>query len=594
MFDSEFCNLQSPFCNPPGPLWALARGPGLYFSPVKLALVVGVYFAWVRTCWWVNQDCRKHHLPGYTWNPPLLLGGLAGLALVLALPLFEAAFLGLLVLALAPALVYVGVRNPKVGDDEKVLTVRHLQKLLGGRPKAAAKEDNRIIPVRFIGKSGGGKDDDPARVRRAQESAGYRLAIEMVHDAIQARATDIHMEPTQDEMAVRYRIDGILSPGKPMTRDQGDGVLNIFKVLADLDITEKRKAQDGSFSAEVQAAVETLGKKRRPKKKSDDDDDDGEPLGMTDEKPKVITRQFDFRVATAGSVVGEKMVMRILDRGKQVTDLAQLGMRPKLSDQIRAVVTQPHGLFIVCGPTGSGKSTTLCACLFQLDRYQKNIITVENPVEYHIDGVTQIEINPKAGKTFATELRSILRQDPDVIYIGEVRDKETAEIACQASQTGHMVFTTLHANDTVTAIGRLLELDVRPFVIASSLTAVLGQRLVRMLCPKCKVAYRPNPELLRRMNLPADRIKQFFRIPREDEREDPCEFCNGTGYRGRTGVFELLVVNDRFRDLIKAEPSPDALKAEAAKGGMIYLLQDGMRVVIGGDTSIDELQRVAK
>ncbi|NBO91211.1 MAG: type II/IV secretion system protein [Planctomycetia bacterium] len=574
------------------PLFALSRGPGFYFHPLKLGGVLAVYLIWVKVCWWVNRDCREHSLPGAVWNPSQLIGGLLGIAMVFTLPVFEIAFPVLLLLSLSPSLVYVVYRNPKVDDEQKVLTLRHFQRLLSGKSRAVDKGPGRFIPVRFIGKSGGGKDEDATRVRRAEESSGYRLAIEMVHDAIQKRATDIHMEPTQDEMTVRFRIDGILQPGTPMPRDQGDGVLNIFKVLADLDITEKRKAQDGSFSAEVQAIVETLGNKRRPKKKQNDDDD--EPLGMTEEKPKMITRQIDFRVATAGSVIGEKLVMRILDRSKQVTDLAQLGMKLKLSDQIRGVVTQPHGLFIVCGPTGSGKSTTLCACLFQLDRNQKNIITVENPVEYHIDGVTQIEVNPKAGKTFASELRSILRQDPDVIYIGEVRDKETAEIACQAAQTGHMVFTTLHANDTVTAIGRLLELDVKPFVIASSLTAVLGQRLVRLLCPKCKVAYRPNPELLRRMNLPADKIKQFYRARREEERTAPCENCNDTGYRGRTGVFELLVINDRFRELIKADPSPEALKQEALKGGMIMLLQDGIRVVISGETSIDEIQRVAK
>jgi type II secretory ATPase GspE/PulE/Tfp pilus assembly ATPase PilB-like protein len=248
----------------------------------------------------------------------------------------------------------------------------------------------------------------------------------------------------------------------------------------------------------------------------------------------------------------------------------------------------------VCGPTGSGKSTTLCACLFQIDRYQKNVITVENPVEYHIDGVTQIEVNPKAGKTFASELRSILRQDPDVIYIGEIRDQETAEIACQAAQTGHMVFSTIHANDTVTAIGRLLELDVKPFVIASSLTAILGQRLVRTLCPKCKQGYKPNPELVKRLGVPPDRVTHFYRTPRDEERTAPCKHCGDTGYRGRTGVFELLVVNDKLRDLIKAEPSPERLRTEALKGGMILLIQDGMRAVIEGETSIEEIQRVAK
>jgi type II secretory ATPase GspE/PulE/Tfp pilus assembly ATPase PilB-like protein len=275
-------------------------------------------------------------------------------------------------------------------------------------------------------------------------------------------------------------------------------------------------------------------------------------------------------------------------------------MRDKLRDQIRSIANQPHGMFIVCGPTGAGKSTTLYACLAEIDRYQKNVITVENPVEYHIDGVTQIEINPKAGKTFASELRSILRQDPDVIYIGEIRDDETAEIGCQAAQTGHMVLTTLHANDTVMAVGRLLNLGVEAFMVASSITAVLSQRLVRTLCPKCKVGYRPNPELLRRLNLPADWVKQiklFYRPPKNEDRDPetpPCENCGGSGYRGRTGVFELLVVNEKIRELIKANPNIDAIRQEAVKGGLILLQQDGMRVVIEGQTSVDELLRVAK
>src|SRR5207253_5321543 len=200
------------------------------------------------------------------------------------------------------------------------------------------------------------------------------------------------------------------------------------------------------------------------------------------------------------SVAGEKMVLRILDREGAILDLTRLGMRSAMREKVHGIVIQPHGLFIVCSPTGAGKSTTLYACLGEIDRYQKNVITVENPVEYHLENVTQIEVNPKAGKTFASELRSILRQDPDVIMVGEIRDQETAEIACQAAQTGHMVFTTVHANDTVTAIGRLIDLGVQPFLIASALTAVVGQRLVRLLCPKCKVRYKPNPELLKKGN----------------------------------------------------------------------------------------------
>jgi type II secretory ATPase GspE/PulE/Tfp pilus assembly ATPase PilB-like protein len=262
-------------------------------------------------------------------------------------------------------------------------------------------------------------------------------------------------------------------------------------------------------------------------------------------------------------------------------------------------------MLIVCGPTGAGKSTTLYACLNEIDRYQKNVITIENPVECQVANVTQIEVNPKAGKTFASELRSILRQDPDVILIGEIRDAETAEIACQAAQTGHMVFTTVHANDTVTALVRLIDLGVQPFTISSAVSAVLGQRLVRVLCPHCKVRYKPNAEMLRKANLPADKIKYFYRPPDaaeagdgedEGDGEGPkrCPDCGGTGYHGRTGVFELLVVTDRIRELIRDNPNPSVIKQEAVKNGMKYLQEDGLRQVIEGKTSIQELLRVCK
>ncbi|HEY7309341.1 MAG TPA: ATPase, T2SS/T4P/T4SS family, partial [Gemmataceae bacterium] len=229
--------------------------------------------------------------------------------------------------------------------------------------------------------------------------------------------------------------------------------------------------------------------------------------------------------------------------------------------------------------------------------YQKNVITIENPVEYHIDNVTQIEVNPKAGKTFASELRSILRQDPDVIYIGEIRDQETAEIACQAAQTGHMVFTTMHANDTVTALARLIDLGVQPFMVANAISAVLGQRLVRVLCPRCKQRYKPNADMLRKANLPADKIKFFYR-PAEHKGGDeegeapPCEYCGGTGYHGRTGVFELLDLNDAIRNMLRENPNFNAIKQEAVKNGLKYLQEDGLRQVIEGRTSIQELLRV--
>ncbi|MFO0878248.1 MAG: GspE/PulE family protein [Gemmataceae bacterium] len=563
----------------PETLWAATfpRGPGFYFNPFKLLAVFALYLAWVRTCWWVDRDAQSVNLPTAQWNLILLGCGALGLLLVWSLPIFLAGFAALVLLYLAPTLIYVGMRNNLVSDEQKVLTPHHLRKVgrrllgLGGREKT--EEKKKGIPVRFIGKSSSGGEADAVRVRRAAESEYYRAALELVFDAIQARATDIHLEPTKEEMTVRFRVDGILSPSNGFDRDSGDAVLNIFKVLSDMDITEKRKPQDGSFSAEVDVESEGVSQ----------------------------MRLVDFRVATSGSVSGEKMVMRLLDRSRAINDLSRLGMRDRLRDVIHTIVSQPHGMFVVCGPTGAGKSTTLYACLSEIDRFQKNVITVENPVEYHIDNVTQIEVNPKAGKTFATELRSILRQDPDVIYLGEIRDQETAEIACQAAQTGHMVFTTIHANDTPTAIVRLLDLGVQSFMVASALSAILGQRLVRVLCPRCKVPYRPNPELLRRAHLPADRIKAFYRPPRpdemgEDEEGNPkvCEYCKGTGYRGRTGIFELLVINDRIREMIKDNPNIDVIRQEAVKAGMAVLQQDGMRIVIEGETSIDELLRVAK
>jgi type II secretory ATPase GspE/PulE/Tfp pilus assembly ATPase PilB-like protein len=553
------------------------RGPGFYFSLIKFAITIGVYLSWVGTADWVNRDAPESRMPNETWNPVLLACGLVGLLFLWVIPMF---LVGLLVCAMCIAgggLTYVVLRNKRVPKDKRVLTPVHLREMARnsfrfGRGKKVKKEETLVatdgkkpVSIRFFsrGAEGGVDRDDENAIARVQESKGYKAAMEMVVEALERRATDIHLEPTRDEMSVRFRIDGILQAAAPFSRAMGDAIVNIFKVLSKMDITEKRKPQDGSFSAEV---------------------DD---------------RQVDFRVATAGSVSGEKMVMRILDKSAQIISLKQLGMRDKLKDAVRSVARLPHGMMIVCGPTGAGKSTTLYACLNELDRYQQNIITIENPVEYQLVHVTQIEVNIKAGKTFASELRSILRQDPDVIMVGEIRDKETAEIACQAAQTGHMVFTTLHANDTVTSIGRLIDLGVQPFMLGSALTSVLGQRLVRVLCPKCKVRYKPNTDLMQRLNLPVDKIKYFYRPPgsndgEAEEGQAQCDYCGGTGYHGRTGIFEFLVVNDAIRALIRDNPNLNAIKQEAIKSGMRYLYEDGLQQVIEGRTSIQELLRVSK
>ncbi len=554
-----------------GPILAqspsIVRGPGFYLNLYKFIPVLVIFLLWTWTTDWVEHDTKDlNNVKFATWNSVIFFSGVLGLILIFAIPIYPLSLSLLLLAYFVPILVYAYVRNQTVPDDQKVLTPYHLGEVangvlmkLGIRPifnSDVTTVDRTGPPITFVGKSAGMVKEDPNRVRQAEESRSFMAAKELVYDAVLRRATDIHLEPTTEQLSVRYRIDGILHAAEPFDRPTGDAVINVFKVLSAMDISEKRKPQDGSFGAKLQA------------------------------------RDLDFRVATSGSKAGEKLVMRILDNSGAITKLEDLGMRPKIIEQVRSLVTQPHGMFLCCGPTGSGKSTTLYASLREIDRYQRNIITVEDPIEYHIDNVTQMEVNTKAGQTFATALRSILRQDPDVIMIGEIRDQETATIACQAANTGHMVFSTVHSNDAVTSLFRLLDLGVEPFMISSALTAVLGQRLVRVLCEACKEPYKPKPEFLKKANLPVEKVDVFYRRP--ENPEQVCQQCGGTGYFGRTGIYELLVVSEPLREMLRENPSINKIKAEARKNGMIYLQEDGLRQVIQGRTSIEELLRVVK
>jgi type II secretory ATPase GspE/PulE/Tfp pilus assembly ATPase PilB-like protein len=547
---------------------SLARGPGLYLNLFKFVPVVLIYILWVWTTHWVQKDTEElNNVRKEMWTSVTFFSGVLGLVLLFVVPIY---FLGLLILLLAyfgPLFTYIFTRNQMVPDDSKVMTPYHLGEVANGLlfrlgvrsrlfNRSSEGSDMAGPPIVFIGKGIGATKEDPSRIERAEQSEQYIAAKELVYDAILRRATDIHLEPTPEQLTVRYRIDGILHAAEPFDRPTGDAVINIFKILSAMDISERRKPQDGSFSAKFEA------------------------------------RDIDFRVATSGSKGGEKMVMRILDNAATVAKLDEVGLRPKMVQQIRDLVTQPHGMFLCAGPTGSGKSTTLYACLREIDRFQRNIITVEDPIEYHIDNITQIEINTKAGQTFAGSLRSILRQDPDVIMIGEIRDQETSTISCQAANTGHMVFSTVHANDSVTALFRLLDLGVEPYMLATAISAILSQRLVRVLCEDCKEPYKPKPEFLEKANLPTEKVDVFYRPP--EAPEQVCPTCGGSGYIGRTGIFELLVITEALRDLIRENPSINAIKAEARKNGMIYLQEDGLRQVIQGKTSIKELLRVVK
>ena len=555
----------------PAPPRSFVRGNGLfggqagyYFNLWKIALVIGILALWARIGRFVHSDASALKVRNVYWNTVVFLSGLAGFFVVICLPRFIYGFILLLISNVVPLGLYVKERNAKVPEASRIFTPKQIRNVvmrqlirMGIRVGSEEIQNAAVGPeIVFVGKSGTGGKNEPDRSRQVESSKGYLAAKELVYDSILRRSTDIHLEPNEDGVAVRLRIDGVMYPTEPFDKVVGEAVINIFKVLGGMDITEKRRPQDGSFSAEMEE------------------------------------REIDFRLATQGTRHGEKMSMRILDQAGSVSELAQLGLRKGLQVQLEEIIHQPHGLFLSCGPTGAGKSTTLYAALNAIDAYQRNIITIEDPVEYKMKNITQIEVNTKSGQTFATALRSILRQDPDVVMVGEIRDGETAKIACQASTTGHMVFSTLHANDTITALFRLVDLGVEPFLVASSMSGILGQRLARRLCPDCKEAYRPKPEFLQKAHLPADKIDVLYRPPKNPE--FTCENCGGLGYKGRIGVVELLVVNDRIRDMIRENASMSSIKAEARKNGMLYMKEEGLRLVAKGVTSVEELLRVVK
>lgn len=535
---------------------------GRYIADWKLVLVAGLFIFWLYYANWVHEDSRGLKVRPEFWNSWMLGGGVAAVLAGLLLPTFAAGVGGLALAIGCPLGLYVWERNMRVPENRRVMTPAHLE--VWARRQLAKvginfTRQDRVDPslgppITFMGKSRTGQKD-VSRSKQVEASKGYVAAKELVYDALLRRATDIHLEPKDTELAVRLRIDGVMFPAESFDKATGDAVTNIIKVLCAMDITERRRSQDGSFAAIVE------------------------------------NREIDFRVASQGTRHGEKVSMRILDQSNSVNKMAQLGMRKVVQDKLVEVINQPHGLLLVCGPTGAGKSTTLYTAINELDAFEKNIITVEDPVEYKMPNVTQIEINTKGGTTFGQSLRSILRQDPDVVMIGEIRDEETAKIACQAANTGHMVFSTVHANDSITALYRILDLKVEPFMLSTAISAILAQRLARRLCTQCREPYAPTAELLKSIGLPSGKIKEFFQPPRG---ENPCSKCGGTGYHGRVGVYEFLYLNDRMKDLVRDNAAMSAIRNEARKDGMLYMAEEGLRLVVRGVTSIDEIRRVVK
>ena len=439
----------------------------------------------------------------------------------------------------------------KIGDAEQI------EKLVGKHYNTAAESLGEVLGE-LAGdesladlKNRGGESIDLDTLKDAADSNPVRKLINLVLlQAIKDKASDIHFEPFEDEFKMRYRIDGILYEMMPPPNHIAPAISSRIKVMANLDIAERRMPQDGRIELSV----------------------NNQPI--------------DLRVSVLPTMFGESVVMRVLDRSNVSLDLDKVGLRDDDLAMTRQLITKPNGIVIVTGPTGSGKTTTLYSALRDLNDPSTKIITAEDPVEYDIDGIVQCQIKPEIELTFGRILRAMLRQDPDVILVGEIRDKETAEIAVQASLTGHLVFSTLHTNDAPSSIARLLDLGMEPFLVTATLEGIVAQRLVRKICVNCKTEYTPAEEQLMELELRNEDVQgRTFYYGKG------CENCNSTGYKGRLGLFEIMTLDDEMRDMIIHHASTQVLRAEAKKRGMRTLRESGLLGIYDGITTIEEVVR---
>ena len=441
----------------------------------------------------------------------------------------------------------------KVGDPDQV------EKLINKHYQTAADNMGEILGElqaddalkKDLSKRRSGESIDLNSLKEAADSNPVRKLINLVLlQAIKDKASDIHFEPFEDEFKMRYRIDGILYEMMPPPKHIAPAISSRIKVMANLDIAERRMPQDGRIELNV----------------------NNQPI--------------DLRVSVLPTMFGESVVMRVLDRSNVALDLDKIGLREDDLQTLRLLIRKPNGVVVVTGPTGSGKTTTLYSALRELNDISSKLITAEDPVEYDIDGIIQCQIKPDIELTFGRILRSMLRQDPDIVLVGEIRDHETAKIAIEASLTGHLVFSTLHTNDAPSSIARLLDLGLEPFLVTAALEGVVAQRLVRKICANCKTEYTPSEEQLMELELRSEDVagKKFYY-------GKGCDNCNSTGYRGRMGIYEIMLLDDDMRDMIIKHASTQVLRAEARKRGMRTLRTCGLMAIYDGITTIEEVVR---
>jgi type IV pilus assembly protein PilB len=444
------------------------------------------------------------------------------------------------------------VIEPVLASEEEIL--RAIAETYASAERTAKEiEVEEVVEVTPSSEEEGDLSDETRALELAQQAPIIHLINRLIIEAVRERATDIHIESFENGVRVRYRIDGVLHDIQELPKGIQAAVISRVKIMAKMNIAERRLPQDGRILVRMPG------------------------------------HDLDLRVSTVPTIHGESVVMRILDRSVALLGLEALGLLPDDYARFEALIQRPYGIILATGPTGCGKTTTLNACIMKINSPERKIITIEEPVEYHIPGVNQIDVKAKIGLTFATALRHILRQDPDVIMVGEIRDYDTAENAIRAALTGHLVFSTVHTNDAAGAITRLIDLGVEPYLVASSLEGILAQRLVRVICPKCKEPYRPNMERLEEMGFDLKDVDGELIL----YRGRGCPECRGTGYKGRTGIFELLVMNPEIRKMTIAKASSAEIKEVARKYGMRTLREDGWKKILLGITTPEEVFRVS-
>ena len=460
-----------------------------------------------------------------------------------------------------PVFIIENVLTVAMADPTNIFIIDELQRITKMNVEAvlAQELDIRKSQDQYYGGSGTlgeivasiNKDKLAEGEKLGEEAPIIKIVNYLIVQAVQMKASDIHIEPEEKILNVRYRVDGMLKRQPSLPRDLSAAVLSRFKIMAGLDIAEKRLPQDGRLLM------------------------------------KIGNKDIDFRVSTCPTVHGENVVLRILDKSGLVVGLESLGFPPREYHLIKELITSAYGIVLVTGPTGSGKTTTLYSALQIINKEHLNIMTVEDPVEYQFPGMRQVQVNAKAGLTFASALRSFLRQDPNVIMVGEIRDRETAEIAVQAALTGHLVFSTLHTNDTPTAFTRLMDMGIEPFLVSSSLLGVLAQRLVRKVCDKCKEYFEPGEEVLKSLGL-EDKIGKGLKFAKGKG----CRICNQIGYKGRIGIFEILKVSPAIQELVIKKVSADEIRELAIKEGLATLRHAAIDKLMSGLTTVEEVMRV--